>query len=144
MEYGRNPLLLNIVVSHSYSRMDIQNGQLVVGKMTDIVMDGKLKDEALKNKAIMEGMIDKDDKSHNEEHENDERCDLFNNPHHETPVYEIRRFEMIKYSFGQDEEYVVIKEYEYEALTITNEDACRACQEIFCSMDEGWMVTRAE
>ncbi|GKD18311.1 hypothetical protein Tco_1207469, partial [Tanacetum coccineum] len=28
--------------------------------------DGKLKDEALKNKAIMEGMIDEDDESHNE------------------------------------------------------------------------------
>ncbi|GJW89814.1 hypothetical protein Tco_0167367 [Tanacetum coccineum] len=38
MEYGRNPLLLNIVVNHSYSRMDILSGQLVVGKMTDIAM----------------------------------------------------------------------------------------------------------
>ncbi|GJY86942.1 hypothetical protein Tco_0500968 [Tanacetum coccineum] len=28
--------------------------------------DGKLKDEALKNKAIMEGMINEDDESHNE------------------------------------------------------------------------------
>ncbi|GJR93373.1 hypothetical protein Tco_0265547 [Tanacetum coccineum] len=128
--------------------------------------DGKLKDEALKNKAIMEEMIDKDDESLNEvwrrwdsyentihnheereieeEHENKERCELFNNPHHETPVYKIQRFEMIKYSFGQDEEYVAIKECEYEDLTITNEDACRAYQEIFRSMEEGWMVTRAE
>ncbi|GJW20522.1 hypothetical protein Tco_0031144 [Tanacetum coccineum] len=166
MEYGRNPLLLNIVVSHSYSRMDIQNGQLVVGKMTDIVMDGKLKDEALKNRAILEGIIVEDDESHNEgwrrwdryqntihdheereieeEHENKERCELFNNPHHETPVCKVRRFEMIKYSIGQDEEYVAIKECEYEDLTITNEDACRAYQEIFRSMDEGWMVTRHE
>ncbi|GJY07006.1 hypothetical protein Tco_0374060 [Tanacetum coccineum] len=38
MEYGRNPLLLNIIVNHSYSRMDIRNGQLVAGKMMDIVM----------------------------------------------------------------------------------------------------------
>ncbi|GJS49977.1 hypothetical protein Tco_0600098, partial [Tanacetum coccineum] len=124
--------------------------------------DGKLKDEALKNKAIMEGMINKDDESHNEgwrrwdgyentihnheereieeQYENEERCELFNNPHHETPVCKIRRFEMIKYSFGQDEEYVAIKECEYEDLTITNEDACRAYQEIFRSMDKGWMV----
>ncbi|GJS71547.1 hypothetical protein Tco_0704388 [Tanacetum coccineum] len=87
--------------------------------------DGKLKDEALKNKAIMEGIIDEDDESHNEgwrrwdgyentihdheerenekEHGNEERCELFDNPHQETPVYKIR-FEMIKYSFGQDEE----------------------------------------
>ncbi|GJU20933.1 hypothetical protein Tco_1154275 [Tanacetum coccineum] len=93
--------------------------------------DGKLKDEALKNKAIIEGMIDKDDESHNEgwrrwdgyvntihdheereneeEHENEERCELFDNPRQETPVCKIRRFEMIKYSFRQDEEYVAIK-----------------------------------
>ncbi|GJW86100.1 hypothetical protein Tco_0159245 [Tanacetum coccineum] len=128
--------------------------------------DGKLKDEALKNKAIIIGMIDKDDESHNEgwrrwdgyvntihdhkereneeEHENEERCELFDNPRQETPVCKIRRFEMIKYSFGQDEEYMAIKECKYDDLTITNEDACLAYQEIFRSMDEGWMVTRAE
>ncbi|GKF79745.1 hypothetical protein Tco_0235313, partial [Tanacetum coccineum] len=38
----------------------------------------------------------------------------------------IRRFEMIKYSFGQDEEYIAVKEDEYEDLTSTSEDACRA------------------
>nr|GEW30656.1 hypothetical protein [Tanacetum cinerariifolium] len=42
-----------------------------------------------------------------EEHENKEGCKLFNNPHHETPVCNIRRFEMIKYSFGQDEDCLV-------------------------------------
>ncbi|GJZ89110.1 reverse transcriptase domain-containing protein [Tanacetum coccineum] len=69
--------------------------------------DGKLKDEALKNKAIMDGIIDKDDESHNkgwrrwdgyknaihdheerknkEEHGNEERCELFDNPHQKTP-----------------------------------------------------------
>ncbi|GJY15399.1 putative ribonuclease H-like domain-containing protein [Tanacetum coccineum] len=59
-------------------------------------------------------------------------------------VCKIRIFEMIKYSFGQDEEYVAIKECEYVDSTRTNEDACRAYQEIFCYMDEGWVVTRAE
>ncbi|GKC26494.1 hypothetical protein Tco_1033788 [Tanacetum coccineum] len=63
---------------------------------------------------------------------------------HNAPVYKIRRFKMIKYSFRQDEEYVAIKECEYDDLTITNEDTCRAYQEIFHSMDEGWMITRAE
>ncbi|GJS88366.1 hypothetical protein Tco_0771002 [Tanacetum coccineum] len=128
--------------------------------------DGKLKDESLKNKAIMEGIMDEDDESHNEcwkrwdsyentihdheerenkeEHENEERCKLFDNPYQETLVCKIRRFEMIKYSFRQDEEYVAIKECEYDDLIITNEDACRAYQEIFHSIDEGWMVTRAE
>ncbi|GJW61634.1 hypothetical protein Tco_0110969 [Tanacetum coccineum] len=102
--------------------------------------DGKLKDEALKNRAILEGIIVEDDESHNEgwrrwdgyqntihdheerenekEHENKERCELFDNPHHETSVCKIRIFEMIKYSFGQDEEYVAIKESEYEYTMI--------------------------
>ncbi|GKB39164.1 hypothetical protein Tco_0884106 [Tanacetum coccineum] len=56
---------------------------------------------------------------------------------HNAPVCKIRRFETIKYSFRQDEEYVAIKECEYDDLTITNEDACRAYQKIFRSMDEG-------
>nr|GEV45032.1 hypothetical protein [Tanacetum cinerariifolium] len=46
---------------------------------------------------------------------------------------------MIKYSFGQDEEYVGVKKDEYDDLTRTIDDACRAYQEIFHRMDEGWM-----
>nr|GEW33245.1 hypothetical protein [Tanacetum cinerariifolium] len=128
--------------------------------------DIKLKDEALKNKAIIEGIIDEDDESYNngwrrwdgyenaiyyheerenkEEHENKERCELFDNPHHDAPICKIRRFKIIKYSFGEDEEYVALKEHEYDDLTSTNEDACRTYQEIFRRMDKGWMVTRAE
>ncbi|GKC21630.1 hypothetical protein Tco_1023780 [Tanacetum coccineum] len=56
---------------------------------------------------------------------------------HDPSVCNIRIFEMIKYSFGQDEEYVAIKEDEYEDLTSTSEDACRAYQEIFRMMDKG-------
>ncbi|GJX76347.1 hypothetical protein Tco_0323158 [Tanacetum coccineum] len=63
---------------------------------------------------------------------------------HELQVCNIRRFKMIKYSFGQDEEYVVVKEDEYDDLAKTSDDACRAYQEIFRKMGEGWMVTRAE
>ncbi|GJS68594.1 hypothetical protein Tco_0683159 [Tanacetum coccineum] len=66
----------------------------------------------------------------------EERC---KDTAHNAPVYKIRRFEMIKYSFGQDEEYVAKKECEYNDLTKTNEDAYRAYQEIFRSMDEGWV-----
>ncbi|GJY62923.1 hypothetical protein Tco_0464383 [Tanacetum coccineum] len=47
---------------------------------------------------------------------------------------------MIKYSFGQDEEYVAVKEDEYDDLARISKDACRAYQEIFRMMDEGWMV----
>ncbi|GJZ48019.1 hypothetical protein Tco_0601851, partial [Tanacetum coccineum] len=72
--------------------------------------DSKLKDEALRNKAIMKGFIKEDD---------DESL-------RELPVCNKRRFEMIKYSFGQDEEYVAIKEDEYDDLERTSKDACRA------------------
>ncbi|GJY58725.1 hypothetical protein Tco_0458617 [Tanacetum coccineum] len=85
----------------------------------------------------MEGLIDEDDESSNNgwrrwdgheitdhdqegrEYENGtedmERCELFDD--HELPVCYIRRFKMIKYSFGDDEEYVAIKEDEYDDLT---------------------------
>ncbi|GJY54172.1 hypothetical protein Tco_0445836 [Tanacetum coccineum] len=125
--------------------------------------DSELKEDALGNKAIMEGLIndDNDDESRYErkkrwnvyddtnhdhthviDHEADEReklCEI-----HELPVCTIRRFKMIKYSFEQDEDYVVVKEDEYDDLARANENACRAYQEIFRMMDEGWMVTKAE
>ncbi|GJW29744.1 hypothetical protein Tco_0046619 [Tanacetum coccineum] len=94
-----------------------------------MVPRSELKEEALRNKAIMEGLINEDDESSNNgwrrwdgyeisdhdqeekeyenEHEDEERCELFDN--HELPICTIRRFEMIKYSFGQDEEYVAVK-----------------------------------
>ncbi|GJS71742.1 hypothetical protein Tco_0704583 [Tanacetum coccineum] len=65
-------------------------------------------------------------------------CNLFNDPSQEPPVCKNRRFEMIKYSFGHEEEYVAIKEYEYDELTRTNDDACHAYREIFRNIDEGW------
>ncbi|GJW29249.1 hypothetical protein Tco_0046124 [Tanacetum coccineum] len=79
-------------------------------------------------------------KYENETH--DERKELCET--HELPVYNMRRFKMIKYSFGQEEEYVAIKEDEYDDLSKTSDDACRAYQEIFRMMDGGWIVTRAE
>ncbi|GKA67267.1 hypothetical protein Tco_0767075 [Tanacetum coccineum] len=57
----------------------------------------------------------------------------------EPPVCSIQRFEMIKYSFGQGEEYVAIKEDEYDDLARTSNNACHTYQEIFRMMDEGWM-----
>nr|GFC02114.1 hypothetical protein [Tanacetum cinerariifolium] len=106
----------------------------------------------------MEGMIDEDDnegwrrwddyvntihdyeeRENDRDHENEERCELFDNPHQKTPVCNVRRFEMIKYSFDEDEEYVGVKEHEYDDLTSANEDAYRTYQEIFHRMDEGWV-----
>nr|GEX68216.1 hypothetical protein [Tanacetum cinerariifolium] len=129
-------------------------------KWYEALKDGKLKEEALKNKAIMEGIIeDKDNKSSNKgwrrwnvyentnhghkereyemEHEDKERRELFDD--HEQPICNIRRFEMIKFSFRQDEVYVTVKENEYNDLTSTSEEACRTYQVIFRMMDERWM-----
>ncbi|GKB41338.1 hypothetical protein Tco_0886280 [Tanacetum coccineum] len=61
-----------------------------------------------------------------EEQEDKEIYELFDDPTQELPFYKIRRFEIIKYSFRQEEEYVAIKEYEYDELTRTNDDACHA------------------
>ncbi|GJV41571.1 hypothetical protein Tco_1420011 [Tanacetum coccineum] len=112
--------------------------------------DSELKKEALRNKAIMDGFINDDDdesrckikrrwniyddayKINNEDNESKELCEV-----HEPPVCNIRKFMMIKYSFNNDEEYVVVKEDEYNDLTMTRRDACQAYQEIFRIMDEG-------
>ncbi|GJV82732.1 hypothetical protein Tco_1522630 [Tanacetum coccineum] len=87
---------------------------------------------------------DRNEWGYENEPEDDKRYELCGNETHELPICNIRRFEMFKYSFGQDEEYVAIKENEYEDLTSTSKDACRAYQEVFRIMDEGWMVTRME
>ncbi|GJZ67490.1 hypothetical protein Tco_0630730 [Tanacetum coccineum] len=71
------------------------------------------------------------------EHEEEERCEVFDN--HERPVCYIRIFEMVKYSFRDDEECVAIKEKEYDDLINTSKDAIHAYQEIFRMMDEKWM-----
>ncbi|GJT88595.1 hypothetical protein Tco_1070312 [Tanacetum coccineum] len=72
-----------------------------------------------------------------EQYEED-RFELLGNPCQEPPVCKIRRFEVIKYSFGPAEKYIDIKECEYDDLTRTEEDACHAYQVIFRIMDEGW------
>ncbi|GJX37243.1 hypothetical protein Tco_0250546 [Tanacetum coccineum] len=102
--------------------------------------DSKLKDEALRNKAIMKGFINDDDdescyeqkrrwniySNYNDayemnhgDNEREELCEV-----HELQVCNIRRYMMIKYSFNNDEEYVAIKEDGYDDLTITREEAC--------------------
>ncbi|GJV51217.1 hypothetical protein Tco_1446958 [Tanacetum coccineum] len=122
--------------------------------------DSELKDLALRNKAIMDGVINEDDDESRYEqkkrwniytnyddvyeinhgdNEREELCEI-----HELPACNIRRYMMIKYSFNNDKEYVAVKEDEYDDLTITRKEACQAYQEIFQIMDEGWMVTRAE
>nr|GFC57483.1 hypothetical protein [Tanacetum cinerariifolium] len=77
-------------------------------------------------------------KTHDEGHE------LCGDEAHEMSVFQIKIYKMIKYSFNNDKEYVVVKEDEYDDLTITREEACRAYQEIFRMIFEGGMVTRIE
>ncbi|GJW94640.1 hypothetical protein Tco_0174312 [Tanacetum coccineum] len=55
---------------------------------------------------------------------------------HDLSTFTIRRFEMVKYSFRDDEEYVAIKENEYDDLTNTSKEAIHTYQEIFRMMDE--------
>ncbi|GKF28461.1 hypothetical protein Tco_0094803, partial [Tanacetum coccineum] len=115
--------------------------------------DSELKDEALRNKAIMEGFINDDDESHyeqkrkwniytnyddsyeinHEDYKREELCEV-----HKLPLCNIRRY------MNNDEEYVAVKEDEYDDLTIIRKEACRAYQEIFQIMEEGWMVTRSK
>ncbi|GJV36637.1 hypothetical protein Tco_1409114 [Tanacetum coccineum] len=115
--------------------------------------DCKLKDEALRNKAIMKGSIKEDDDElcyeqkkqwytytnyddayeiNHEHNKSEELCEI-----QEQPVCNIKRYMMIKYSFNDDEEYVAVKEDEYDDFTVTRKYACRAYQEIFQIMDEG-------
>ncbi|GJX73287.1 hypothetical protein Tco_0311882 [Tanacetum coccineum] len=124
-------------------------GMVRVGYMTyfqdhecyNDLMDGSLKDKALEQKAIYK---ESRGDAKQIEREDEERHELCFDATQVMPVCNIRRFVMIKYSFGDDEKYVAIKEDEYDDLTSTSEDACRTYQEIFGEMDEGWMVTRDE
>ncbi|GJW60820.1 hypothetical protein Tco_0110155 [Tanacetum coccineum] len=79
-----------------------------------------------------------ENKNHKEGHE---LCGIET---YEVPVCQIKRYKMIKYLFKDEEEYIDVKEDEYNDLTITSEEVCRAYQEIFRMMDEGWMVTYTE
>nr|GEU56393.1 hypothetical protein [Tanacetum cinerariifolium] len=69
------------------------------------------------------------------EHINEDRCELLRNPRQDPPVCKIRRFTMIKYSFGPNENYVAIKECEYRDWTRTEDDACHGYQDIFHIID---------
>ncbi|GJW58588.1 hypothetical protein Tco_0105319 [Tanacetum coccineum] len=59
--------------------------------------------------------------------------------HHDPSTYRVRRFEMIKYSFDADDEYVAIKEHECFDHSKTNIDTCQAYRDLSCIMDEGWL-----
>ncbi|GKD67873.1 retrotransposon ORF1, partial [Tanacetum coccineum] len=60
------------------------------------------------------------------------------NPNPEPSNCKIRRFEMMKYSFNDDEEYITIKESEY---LNHSKDSLDAYRELLRLIDEGWVVT---
>ncbi|GKC02055.1 reverse transcriptase domain-containing protein [Tanacetum coccineum] len=64
--------------------------------------------------------------------------------HHDPSICNIKRFEMMKYSFNADDEYVAIKEHEHSDRSTTNVDECQAYRELLRIMDEGWLVTKAK
>ncbi|GJR60027.1 hypothetical protein Tco_1502189 [Tanacetum coccineum] len=65
-----------------------------------------------------------------------------NMEHHDPSTCRVRRFEMIKYSFDAEDEYVAIKEHECSDHSKTNIDTCQAYRELFRIIDEGWLVTK--
>ncbi|GJR80803.1 hypothetical protein Tco_0151588 [Tanacetum coccineum] len=60
------------------------------------------------------------------------------NPIPEPSNYKVKRFEMMKYSFDEDEEYITIKESEYLKHL---KDSLDAYRELLHLINEGWVVT---
>ncbi|GJT86521.1 hypothetical protein Tco_1068238 [Tanacetum coccineum] len=108
----------------------------------EALMDCELKEQALRNKAIMEGLITDDElsndgwrrwESHKITYHDHDELEYENETHdgiqelseaHKLIVFNMRIFKMFKYSFGQDKEYFAIKEDEYDDLARTSDDAC--------------------
>ncbi|GJT50916.1 hypothetical protein Tco_0977073 [Tanacetum coccineum] len=144
-------------------------GMVRVGRMTyfqdhkwyDNLIDGCLKDETLMHKAQIEGswgdatpgvmkfctwLINSFENFHELDYDvlvKLEECWHMENPTHEPSTCKIKRFEMMKYLFEADEEYVAIKELEHINHSKTNMDARYAYRELFRKMDDGWLMTRA-
>ncbi|GKE42038.1 hypothetical protein Tco_1469322 [Tanacetum coccineum] len=148
-KYGKSQHQSNIRASLSILRLDVRNSQPVVGeKMVIVIEEICPVPTILETRSITKTLnggrwsvyTNYDDayEINHEDNEREELCEV-----HELPVCNVRRYIMIKYSFNNNEEYVAVKEDEYNDLTITRKETCQAYREIFWIMDEGWMVTRA-
>ncbi|GKC44487.1 hypothetical protein Tco_1062209 [Tanacetum coccineum] len=73
-----------------------------------------------------------------------EKSKLLGMPYEKPPTFKLEMFEVIKYSLGPEEEYVSIKEYEYDIWLRTKENASCIYEEIFHKKDKGWSVTRTK
>ncbi|GJY31807.1 hypothetical protein Tco_0415302 [Tanacetum coccineum] len=90
-------------------------------------------------------LIPKDEPYHvDEEGEGfkERKSKLLGIPYKKPPTFKSEKFEVIKYSFGPAEEYVAIKEYEYDIWVKTEENVSHVYQEIFHKRDEGWFMTK--
>ncbi|GJV21206.1 hypothetical protein Tco_1370226 [Tanacetum coccineum] len=79
-------------------------------------------------------LIHKDPPYHvNEEEERskERRCKLLGIPYVKPPTCKSEKFEVVKYSFRPAEEYVAIKEYEYDIWVQTEENISQVYQDIF-------------
>ncbi|GJV27665.1 hypothetical protein Tco_1384113 [Tanacetum coccineum] len=160
VEYRRNQNQSNILASLSTIKLDVQNGQPVVGERMVIVMEEICPMftiletrsitktlNVMMNQAMIIGkdgramrfttiiMIKENVKA--KLMKKDISYVVSKLARYRST--KIKRYKMIKYSFNDEEEYVAVKEDEYDDLIITSEEACRAYQEIFRMMDEGWM-----
>ncbi|GJU96263.1 hypothetical protein Tco_1321019 [Tanacetum coccineum] len=79
-----------------------------------------------------------------EERSNERRCKLLGIPYVKPPTCKSEKFKVVKYSFGPAEEYVTVKEYEYDIWVQTKENVSQIYHDIFCKKDEGWSVTRTK
>ncbi|GKD41459.1 hypothetical protein Tco_1261666, partial [Tanacetum coccineum] len=72
-----------------------------------------------------------------EERFEERKSKLLGIPYEKPPTFKSEKFEVIKYSLGPAEEYVAIKEYEYDIWLRTEENVSRVYQEIFHKKAEG-------
>ncbi|GJX12701.1 hypothetical protein Tco_0204459 [Tanacetum coccineum] len=70
------------------------------------------------------------------------RSKLLGIPYKKPPMFKSEKFKVIKYSFGPAEEYVSIREYEYDLWVRIKENVSNFYQDIFDKKDEGWFVTK--
>ncbi|GJW07219.1 hypothetical protein Tco_1569642 [Tanacetum coccineum] len=116
-------------------------GMVRVGSMTyfqdhrwyDELADGKLKDETLSFKAKIEGSRGDATPGQRQLYSRKSKDD----PIPEPSNYKVRRFEMMKYSFNDDEEYITIKESKHLKHS---KDSLNAYQELLRLIDDGWVV----
>nr|GEY25662.1 hypothetical protein [Tanacetum cinerariifolium] len=79
-----------------------------------------------------------------EERSKERRCKLLGIPYVKPPTCKLEKFKVVKYSFRPADEYVTIKEYEYDIWVKTKKNVSQVYQDIFQMKDGEWSVTRTK